>query len=71
MTRSEHLQWCKERALEYVEQGQLADAITSFASDYGKHEECGEINPHLMSAGIMSAMNNDSAGVRRFIEGFN
>lgn len=38
MTRAEHVAWAKERALEYVEAGQLTDAWTSLVSDLGKHE---------------------------------
>jgi len=29
MTRDEHLKWCKERALEYVDAGDLQQALTS------------------------------------------
>lgn len=36
-TRAEHLSWAKERALEYVERGELQDAFNSIASDLGKH----------------------------------
>jgi len=28
-TREEHLEWCKERALEYADRGELADAVAS------------------------------------------
>ena len=37
MNRSEHLQWCKERALAYVDEGSNQDAMTSMISDLGKH----------------------------------
>src|SRR4051812_9159272 len=36
-TRAEALQWCKDRALEYVDAGELQQAFTSFASDVRKH----------------------------------
>ena len=35
-TRAEHLAWCKKRALEYVDAGDLLQAYTSMASDLGK-----------------------------------
>jgi hypothetical protein len=33
MTRQEHLDWCKKRALEYADRGDVAQAITSIGSD--------------------------------------
>lgn len=44
MNRSEHLQWCKDRALEYVNTGDLKNAFASFQSDMTKHEET---NDHI------------------------
>ena len=38
MTRSEHLTWCKQRALEYLP-ANLTEAMTSMLSDLGKHIE--------------------------------
>jgi hypothetical protein len=29
-SRSEHLQWCKDRALEYLERGDVTNAFASF-----------------------------------------
>ena len=40
MTREEHLAWCKQRALEYVDRGQPLEGITSMMSDMRKHPEC-------------------------------
>jgi hypothetical protein len=37
LTRAEHLQWAKARALEYVEAGDLANACASMLSDLSKH----------------------------------
>jgi hypothetical protein len=39
MTRSEHVAWAKQRALEYVDRGELSNAIASIVSDLGKHPE--------------------------------
>lgn len=36
-TRAEHVAWCKQRALKYVEQGSLVTAVTSMLSDMSKH----------------------------------
>jgi len=38
-TRAEHLKWCKERALEYVNLDDLPQAFASFQSDMTKHPE--------------------------------
>jgi len=38
-TRDEHLEWCKERAIEIAEAGDIEDAFASMAQDLGKHHE--------------------------------
>jgi hypothetical protein len=69
MTRDEHLAWAKQRALEYLDRGDITNAITSMASDLGK---CAELkyHPALMAIGMLTAMHNDSIAARRWIEGF-
>lgn len=39
MNRQNHLQWCKDRAIEYLDQDDLNNAATSMMSDMGKHPE--------------------------------
>lgn len=39
MNRQEHLQWSKNRALEYVKNGDNQNAFLSMQSDLSKHEE--------------------------------
>ena len=34
MIRQEHLDWCKKRALEYCDKGDVQDAFASMASDW-------------------------------------
>ena len=70
MSRAEHLQWCKDRALEYVERGDGPQAIASMLSDLGKRPETAllaEIGGFLM----LTVNINSLQDVRRFIEGFN
>lgn len=76
-TRQEHLDWCKQRALEYLEPGQyfsLDDAMASMASDLGKH---GETRHHvawtvpLMFELRMSGKLDTAIEMRKFINGFN
>lgn len=38
-TAAEHLAWCKERAMEYVNAGDNTQAFASMCSDIGKHPE--------------------------------
>jgi hypothetical protein len=68
--RAEHLAWCKARALEYLDAGDLANAVASMGSDLDKHPETG-CPDVLMSLGMTLIIQNDTAGVRRWIEGFN
>lgn len=72
MTREEHLQWCKQRALQYVDRGDAMNGLTSMFSDLDKHPETKDhkgtqIGVMLMMTGALST----PAEARRFIEGFN
>lgn len=72
MTREEHLAWAKQRALECVDRGDLANAVASMASDLNKHEAFqGHAYQTLAALGISYVMSNDTAGVRHWMEGFN
>jgi hypothetical protein len=68
-TRAEHIAWCEQRALEYLDQDDAASAIASMISDMNKHPETG-IRPPLGVIGIVEATSGDIAKVRRWIEGF-
>lgn len=72
MERADHLKWCKERALQYLDDGNLVDAVTSMLSDLDKHPET-RLGPGsvLSTLGLHAAMSNDIGEARRFITGFN
>ena len=71
ISREEHLAWCKRRALEYIDDGDLANAVASMASDLTKHPDTAAAdNPFLMMVGLQAVMAGDVIGVRRWIEGF-
>lgn len=72
-TRAEHLAWCKQRALEYVDRGDLQNALASMASDMSKHPETDTptVATLLSLEGVRCVVGNDAAGMRRLIEGFN
>ena len=72
ITRAEHLQWCKDRALEYVDINDTQQAFASMASDLGKHPETDghgalELGMMLLMAGHLSSPHE----MRKFINGFN
>lgn len=72
MTREEHLAWCKRRALQYIEHGDVDQAFTSMASDLSKHPELSnhpgiELGAALFFNGHLGTADK----MRRFIEGFN
>ena len=72
MNRQEHLDWCKKRAIEYVEIGDLSQAYTSITSDLNKHPETEGhsaimLGMMLMMGGHLSTKEE----MRKFIEGFN
>ena len=70
MTRQEHLDWCKKRALEYLDKGDVSNAIASMLSDLGKHEETAPAGKSMAMVGMFAAMKQDHALARDFIEGF-
>ena len=68
-TRDEHLAWCKQRALEYLNQHDVRNAICSMMSDMKEHEET-PVNGTIAALGIVIAMDEDEIEARRWIEGF-
>ncbi len=71
-TRQEHLEWCKRRALKYVEIDDLKNAFASMTSDLRKHAETKnhpaiELGLMLMLSGGLSTR----AEMQKFIEDFN
>jgi len=70
MDRLEHLNWCKERAREYLDRGDPSNAISSMLSDMAKHPETAITDEEsLESIGFYSIGTMEEA--RKFIEGFN
>ena len=72
-TRYEHLYRAKARALEYVEAGELGNALASIGSDLGKWTEPlypSEVLNERMTEGLGLVTANDAPGMKRWIEGF-
>jgi hypothetical protein len=72
MDRAEHLQWCKDRAMEYANRGELTEAVASITSDLTKHPET---DGHAgIQMGVMlrfGGLLNTPHEVEKFINGFN
>ncbi len=66
--RKEHIEWCKERALEELERSGVDAAMSSLASDFGKHEST---NNHMMIMLVFGMMGMNKKEAKTHIEGFN
>lgn len=76
MTRSrkEHIEWCKQRALEYLDQGDAQQAVTSILSDLSKHPGTKSSLTFAQQTVFIKGLALVDASpdaVRRFVEGFN
>lgn len=72
MNRKEYLEWCKQRAIEYLNEGDVKNAWASMCSDLQKHEET-KGHPAIM-LGMMMVMGNQLSTTKEmkdFILGFN
>lgn len=72
MTRTEHLEWCKKRALVYVDANDPVQAYSSMSSDLSNHPETANhpgiaLGMALMMGGQLSTQDQ----MRKFIDGFN
>jgi hypothetical protein len=67
--RAEHLERCKERAMDYWFLGDLANAVASMASDLRKYDDLG-CNDYLLRLAMIYVTEHDADGVKRWIEGF-
>lgn len=72
MSRQEHLDWCKKRAHEYLDRGDVENAVASMMSDLNKHPETAmKDGGTLGMLGLMAAASGDVHEAKRFIDGFN
>lgn len=70
-TRSEHMEWCKARALALADTGDLKGAFSSMASDLSKHPETVAHPAISLGFGLMMTGHLDTPEtMREFIEGF-
>ncbi len=72
MNRQQHLDWAKQRALEYVDGNDLTAAFSSMVSDLGKHDElCDHVAIELGLMLLISGNLSTNRDMREFINGFN
>lgn len=71
MTRQEHLNWSKARALKYLDSNDIKNAIASMLSDLSKHEGTKD-HPAILLMGMLVRTENleTEKQVRDFIKGF-
>jgi hypothetical protein len=69
MTDDERLEWCKQRALEYLDQHDVKNAIGSMMSDMYTYN-VGTKNGSIAMLGILIASRDDEVEARRWIVGF-
>jgi hypothetical protein len=72
ISREQYLQWCKDRALEYVKLVLLEDAIASMQSDLTKHPETNtpEVMKRVFDIHVIYGISMDRR-VITWIHGFN
>jgi len=71
MTRQEHLNWCKKRALDILKTGNVGEAGASFLSDMGKHEETARGHEITGALIMRELMHGNKESMKKCIEGFN
>jgi hypothetical protein len=70
MTKNEHIQWCIDRAEQYLDQQDLTQGIASFVSDMTKHEETIEAMMIFVDTDLLFEHTNTISEFRRWIKGF-
>lgn len=72
MTRTEYLEWAKQRAYAYLERGRVMEAYKSFSSDLAKNAETHDVELiKLMTLEVLAGNLGTVEAMRKFIEGFN
>ncbi len=67
MPRDKYVERCKQRALDYLDQGELGKAAALFVSHMNARPDC-ELPEHLVALGASLLEGHDAVGWRAFIE---
>jgi hypothetical protein len=66
--REKYVERCKQRAFDYLEQGDLRDAVAAFVGSMNARPDC-QLPNHLAMLGVLLLMANDALGWRTLIDG--
>jgi hypothetical protein len=66
--REKFVERCKQLAFDYLEQGDLRNAVASFVGGMNARPDC-QLPHHLAMLGVLLLMANDALGWRTLIEG--
>jgi hypothetical protein len=71
-TRAEHVAWCKQQALAYLDQGDVPNAVASMLLELNKHPETKtrDLTSIRAALGMHVILSEDKDAARSFIEGF-
>jgi len=69
LPRDKYVERCKQRAFDYLDRGDLKNAVASFVSNMNARSDC-ELPYYLATLGDLLLMENDALGWRTLIEGF-
>ena len=69
MTVQEHVQWARRRAHDYVDRGNLTQAVASMTSDLGKHEDTAMGMQGCLLAYMLLQNPDDPEQIREWIDG--
>jgi hypothetical protein len=65
--RDKYVERCKQRAFDYLDRGELRNAVASFVNNMNARPDC-ELPPHLAALGDLLLMRNDALGWKALIE---
>ena len=67
--RDKYVERCKQRAFDYLDQGDLKNAVSSFVNNMDARPDC-ELPHHLAALGVVLWMGKDVQGWKALIEEF-
>ena len=67
--RDKYVERCKQRAFDYLDRGELRNAVASFVNNMNARPDC-ELPHHLAALGVLLLMRNDALGWKALIEEF-
>jgi len=69
MPRADYVERSKQRAFDYLDQGDVRSAVASFVGSMNARPDC-KLPHHLAALGVLLLMRNDALGWKALIEEF-